>query len=61
MYNMAKRVTIGTVILLLPTLAIWLSDWQWQPGGNNTWLKGFFLGDRNGNCTLGHTDQCVAL
>lgn len=42
MYNMAKRVTIGTVILLLPTLAIWLSDWQWQPGGNNTWLKGFF-------------------
>lgn len=22
MYNMAKRVTIGTVILLLPTLAI---------------------------------------
>ncbi|AXY32944.1 phosphatidylglycerophosphatase B [Yersinia pseudotuberculosis] len=42
MYNMAKRVTIGTVILLLPTLAIWLSDWQWQPGGNNTWLKVFF-------------------
>ncbi len=41
MYNMAKRVTIGTVILLLPTLAIWLSDWQWQPGGNNTWLKVF--------------------
>ncbi|EEQ05096.1 phosphatidylglycerophosphatase B [Yersinia bercovieri] len=42
MWNIAKRISVGTVILLLPTLIIWLSGWQWQPGGNESGLKGLF-------------------
>lgn len=42
MWNIAKRITAGTLILLLPTLVIWLSGWQWQPGSNNVWLKSVF-------------------
>ncbi|MEY4474922.1 MAG: phosphatidylglycerophosphatase [Pseudomonadota bacterium] len=42
MLNIAKRIAVGTLILLLPTLVIWLSGWQWQPGGAYFWLKGLF-------------------
>lgn len=42
MWNITKRVTVGTLILVLPALAIWLSGWQWQPGRYNAWLKGLF-------------------
>ncbi|CNK70001.1 phosphatidylglycerophosphatase B [Yersinia aldovae] len=42
MWNIAQRIAVGTLILLLPTLVIWLSGWQWQPGGANFWLKGLF-------------------
>ncbi|CNK16141.1 phosphatidylglycerophosphatase B [Yersinia enterocolitica] len=42
MWNIAKRISAGTVILLLPTLVIWLAGWQWQPGGNESWLKVLF-------------------
>lgn len=42
MWNIAKRISAGTFILLLPTLVIWLAGWQWQPGGNESWLKALF-------------------
>jgi phosphatidylglycerophosphatase B len=42
MLNGTKRITVGTLILLLPALVIWLSGWQWQPGSSSGWLKGFF-------------------
>ncbi|CFR15082.1 phosphatidylglycerophosphatase B [Yersinia frederiksenii] len=42
MRNIAKRITVGALILLLPTVVIWLSGWQWQPGNHVGWLKGLF-------------------
>ncbi|EPC7952880.1 phosphatidylglycerophosphatase B, partial [Yersinia enterocolitica] len=42
MWNITKRITLGSLILLLPTFVIWLSGWQWQPGGGERWLKGLF-------------------
>lgn len=42
MWNIAKRITVGALILLLPTVVIWLSGWQWQPGNHVGWLKGLF-------------------
>ncbi|WP_337261914.1 MULTISPECIES: phosphatidylglycerophosphatase B [unclassified Serratia (in: enterobacteria)] len=42
MLEIVKRTTGGAVVLLLMPLAVWLSGWQWQPGGNNNLLKGFF-------------------
>ncbi|CNH09506.1 phosphatidylglycerophosphatase B [Yersinia pekkanenii] len=42
MWNIAKRISVGTLILLLPTIIIWLSGWLWQPGGSDHLLKGLF-------------------
>lgn len=42
MGNIAKRISLGAFILLLPAFIIWLSGWQWQPGSSESWLKGFF-------------------
>ncbi|CPR19772.1 phosphatidylglycerophosphatase B [Brenneria goodwinii] len=42
MYDIAKRTTIGAVILLIMPLIIWASGWQWQPGYHGLWLRALF-------------------
>lgn len=39
MRAIAKRTTMGAGILLIMPLAVWISGWQWVPGGNSVWLK----------------------
>lgn len=39
MRAIAKRTTIGAGLLLVMPLAVWISGWQWAPGGNSAWLK----------------------
>ncbi|UJD80513.1 phosphatidylglycerophosphatase B [Serratia rubidaea] len=42
MFDIAKRTAGGTLLLLLIPLAVWLTGWQWQPGGDNALLKVMF-------------------
>ncbi|AJI95648.1 phosphatidylglycerophosphatase B [Yersinia ruckeri] len=42
MLDIAKRIIIGTLLLLLMPTAVWISGWHWQPGESAIWLKGFF-------------------
>ncbi|MDN0086547.1 phosphatidylglycerophosphatase B [Yersinia nurmii] len=42
MLNIAKRIIIGNVLLLLMPVAVWISGWHWQPGASGFWLKGLF-------------------
>lgn len=42
MLEIAKRTASGAMVLLLMPLVVWLSGWQWQPGGNDNLLKGLF-------------------
>ncbi|TNV22642.1 phosphatidylglycerophosphatase B [Buttiauxella sp. B2] len=39
MRAIAKRTTIGAGLLLVMPLAVWISGWQWVPGGHTAWLK----------------------
>lgn len=39
MRAIAKRTTVGAGLLLIMPLTVWLSGWQWAPGGNSAWLK----------------------
>ncbi len=39
MYEIAKRTAGGALLLLLMPLAVWVSGWHWQPGGNEPLLK----------------------
>ncbi|QTF08560.1 phosphatidylglycerophosphatase B [Brenneria izadpanahii] len=39
MYDIARRTTIGAIILLIMPLIIWASGWQWQPGNHGLWLR----------------------
>ncbi|MEQ9917441.1 phosphatidylglycerophosphatase B [Pectobacterium aroidearum] len=42
MYEIAKRTTIGAVLLLIMPMIIWMSGWQWQPEYNGLWLRVLF-------------------
>lgn len=42
MFDIARRTATGALILLFMPLVVWLSGWQWQPGGNTTWLKALY-------------------
>lgn len=42
MFKIIQRTTIGTVLLLIMPLGVWLSGWQWQPGENSALLKVLF-------------------
>lgn len=57
MYEIAKRTAGGALLLLLMPLAVWVSGWHWQPGGNEPLLKSAVLGDRNRDLAVGHSDQ----
>lgn len=39
MRAIAKRTATGAGLLLIMPLTVWLSGWQWTPGGNSHWLK----------------------
>ncbi|PVZ84797.1 phosphatidylglycerophosphatase B [Serratia sp. S1B] len=39
MLEITKRIIGGGILLLLLPLLVWLSGWQWQPGGNEKVLK----------------------
>lgn len=39
MQAIAKRITAGTILLLIMPLSVWFSGWQWAPGGNESVLK----------------------
>lgn len=39
MLSIAKRTTLGAMILLIMPLAVWLSGWSWQPGHAHWWLR----------------------
>ena len=42
MLAIAKRTAVGAALLLIMPLAVWISGWQWQPGGGSLWLKMLF-------------------
>lgn len=42
MYEIAKRTAGGALLLLLMPLAVWVSGWHWQPGGNDRVLKALY-------------------
>ncbi|WP_113631608.1 phosphatidylglycerophosphatase B [Pectobacterium peruviense] len=42
MYEIAKRTTIGAVLLLIMPMIIWMSGWQWQPEYGGLWLRVLF-------------------
>ncbi|CAI1035587.1 phosphatidylglycerophosphatase B [Serratia quinivorans] len=42
MFEIAKRTAAGAIVLLLMPLAVWISGWQWQPGGDGRLLKGLY-------------------
>ncbi|MEH0876171.1 phosphatidylglycerophosphatase B [Pectobacterium cacticida] len=42
MYEIAKRTTIGALLLLIMPIIIWMSGWQWQPGNDGLWLYALF-------------------
>lgn len=39
MQAIVKRITAGAILLLIMPLLVWLSGWQWAPGGNESGLK----------------------
>lgn len=39
MRAIAKRTAIGAGALLIMPLIVWVTGWQWTPGGNSSWLK----------------------
>lgn len=39
MQAIAERIAAGTILLLIMPLTVWLSGWQWAPGGNQSVLK----------------------
>lgn len=39
MLSIARRIAIGTGLLLIMPLLVWLFGWHWQPGGHSGWLK----------------------
>lgn len=60
MLEIAKRTAGGAIVLLLMPLAVWLSGWQWQPGGNETLLKGLYWVTETVSAPWG-TITCVIL
>ncbi|MDO6405466.1 phosphatidylglycerophosphatase B [Pantoea phytobeneficialis] len=42
MLKIIQRTTLGTLLLLIMPLSVWLSGWQWQPGENGALLKLLF-------------------
>ncbi|EKK5269390.1 phosphatidylglycerophosphatase B [Cronobacter dublinensis] len=42
MLAIAKRTAVGAALLLIMPLTVWISGWQWQPGGGSLWLKMLF-------------------
>ncbi|MEJ3972621.1 phosphatidylglycerophosphatase B, partial [Citrobacter braakii] len=34
MLSIAKRTAVGTGLLLIMPVAVWVSGWSWQPGHN---------------------------
>ncbi|WP_435953968.1 phosphatidylglycerophosphatase B [Dryocola sp. BD626] len=42
MRAIAKRLAVGTGLLLIMPLTVWLSGWHWAPGGNSAWLKAMY-------------------
>lgn len=42
MHNILQRTTVGMLLLLIIPAVAWLSGWHWQPGGNETLLRGLF-------------------
>jgi phosphatidylglycerophosphatase B len=39
MLSIARRIAIGTAVLLIMPVAVWISGWRWQPGADSGWLK----------------------
>lgn len=42
MLSIAKRTAVGTGLLLIMPVAVWVSGWSWQPGHNVWWLKSLY-------------------
>ena len=42
MLAIAKRTTLGAMLLLVMPLLVWISGWQWEPKADAFWLKGMF-------------------
>jgi phosphatidylglycerophosphatase B len=34
MLQIAKRTTVGLIVLLAMPVTVWMSGWHWQPGGD---------------------------
>lgn len=39
MYNIIKRITLGSLLLLIMPILLWVSGWHWCPGSNELLLK----------------------
>lgn len=42
MLQIAKRTTVGLIVLLAMPVTVWMSGWHWQPGGTDYILKALF-------------------
>ncbi len=42
MFAIARRTTLGALLLLLMPAIVWVSGWAWQPGGHPQWLKALY-------------------
>ncbi|PIJ51798.1 phosphatidylglycerophosphatase B [Erwinia sp. OLTSP20] len=42
MAEIVKRTGFGALILIMMPLLVWLSGWQWTPGGNSAWLYALY-------------------
>ena len=38
MRSIARRTAVGAALLLVMPVAVWSSDWRWQPGEQSLWL-----------------------
>lgn len=42
MLQIAKRITLGLIVLLAMPVSVWLCGWKWQPDGSDNVLKALF-------------------
>ncbi|HAL7734746.1 TPA: phosphatase PAP2 family protein, partial [Escherichia coli] len=42
MRSIARRTAVGTALLLVMPVAVWISGWRWQPGEQSWLLKAAF-------------------
>ena len=61
MLSIAKRTAVGTGLLLIMPVAVWVSGWSWQPGHNVWWLKSLYWVTETGDAAVGNYHSRCAL